>query len=68
MENNYYAWAQNDQGASTDVGRGTNQNELASKARSEFGSGWTIHIMRVEVDGDGKSCMGVTEVKKFTIR
>jgi len=68
MKNHYYAWAGNEQGASTDVGHASSINDLAAQARHEFGSGWTIHIMRVDIDGDGKSVIGETEVKKFTIR
>jgi hypothetical protein len=35
-----------------------------------MGSGWTIHIMQVFVDGDGQSTMGPgpEEVQKFRIR
>ncbi len=65
----YYAWASNDQGASMDVARGSSINEMATEARRQLGSGWKVHIMRVDIDGDGESWMGTpTEVKTFTIR
>jgi hypothetical protein len=45
-----------------DVALGTSINALADEARRTLGSGWTVHIERVEVDGQP------TEVKTFTIR
>ncbi|MFH1186081.1 MAG: hypothetical protein V1755_13745 [Chloroflexota bacterium] len=71
MENKnvYYAWAGNDQGASTDVfGRGASQRKVEDAARRQLGAGWQVHVMRVDVDGDGQSVMGVTEVKTFRTR
>ena len=39
---NYYsAWANNDEGASTDIGSGTSKIKLIEQARKELGSGWT---------------------------
>lgn len=58
----YYGWASNEQGASMDVAHGTSIREIENKARRTMGSGWTIHVMKVEVNGEQ------TEVKKFTIR
>ena len=69
--NLYYGWAGNDQGASMDVNDGvkeSSQRAIENAARREFGSGWTIHVMQVSIDGDGQSVMGVTEVKRFRIR
>lgn len=66
----FYAWASNDQGASTDVpySRGTSKTNAIKEARRQFGAGWTTHIVQVFVDGDGQSAMGVEEVKTFRIR
>lgn len=70
-KNLYYAWAENEQGASTSVNDGnreTSMRAIGNVARREFGSGWKIHVMRIDVDGDGYSYMGETEVKTFVIR
>ena len=70
-KNLYYAWANNRSGASLDVNSGGKTNsirELENAARRELGSGWTVHIMQVHIDGDGQSTMGVSEVKTFAIR
>lgn len=70
----YYAWASNGQGASTDVHlpmseRSQSMRAWEKAARNEFGSGRTIHIMKIYFDGDGQSVMGQPkEVKKFLIR
>lgn len=64
----YYAVAQNDSGASMDVCHGTSINECAAEARRTLGSGWKVTIFRVDKDGDGKSTLGTTDVKSFTIR
>jgi hypothetical protein len=73
-KNLYYAWVGNDQGASTRVGgngeRFTSIREAENAARREFGSGWTVHVMRIWIDGDGKSWNNEyeDEVKTFRIR
>lgn len=70
----YYAWANNDQGASTDVTlpmseRRRGLRAFEDAARTQLGSGWTVHIMAVDIDGDGQSVMSEPyEIKKFTIR
>jgi hypothetical protein len=68
----FYAWASNDSGASMDIphSRGSSKTHAIAESRRQMGSGWTIHIMRVFVDGDGQSTMGPgpEEVKKFRIR
>ena len=64
----YYAWAQNEQGASTDViGRTGSLNEIKKLAHQQFGSGWTIHVMLVVHDGDD-GAFPPEEVEKFKIR
>ena len=56
----YTAWAQNSSGASTDVPNGsgnefTSIRAAADAARRQFGSGWTIHIVKgCTLDADGK--------------
>ena len=68
----FYAWASNDSGASMDIphSRGNSKTHAIAESRRQMGSGWTIHIMRVFVDGDGQSTMGPgpEEVQKFRIR
>src|SRR3990172_2832944 len=70
----YYAWASNDQGASTDVVLPMSESRHSIRAfedaaRAQFGSGWTIHIMCVAIDGDGQSMIGEPrEIKQFRIR
>jgi hypothetical protein len=58
----YYAVLSNAQGASTTAGHSSSINKLCSIVRQNWGSGWTVHIMRVEINGES------TEVKTFTIR
>ena len=69
-KNIYYAWVSNESGASEDVlhSRGTSKTNAKEQARKQYGSGWTVHIMEVDVDGDGLSTMGVSEIEKFKIR
>lgn len=70
----YYAWANNDRGASLDVTLPMSESSRSMRAyenaaRNQLGSGWKVHIMRVDIDGDGQSVIGQpTEVKAFTIR
>lgn len=70
----YYAWASNDQGASVDVmlpmsERRHSIRAFEDAARNQLGSDWTVHIMQVDIDGDGQSVMGEPhEIKTFTIR
>ena len=66
----YYGWANNSSGASIDVNRGrkeTSQRAIENAARSELGSGWTVHVMKVYVPAGG-TYGNPEEVKKFTIR
>lgn len=71
-KNLYYAWASNDSGASLDVnsgGKETSIRTLEDAARRELGSGWTVHIERLDfANQDSQVAAGVTEVKRFTIR
>jgi hypothetical protein len=53
----YIVWAQNDQGASLNVGKFTSYEYGAREARRQLGAGWTVHIE----DQDGN------EVMQFTI-
>jgi len=64
----YYGWAGNEQGANLDLIHAASIDEIAKYARKTLGTGWTVHIMRVDIDGDGESYMGTTEVKTFTTR
>lgn len=66
-KNGYRAWAINSQGASTDAGYGTNLNALKAEIRRTFGSGWEIHIDKIEHDS---GCMDFApmEIAVFTIR
>lgn len=68
MKKRYYGVATNDSGASMDICHESSIAAVAEEARRTLASGWTIHIMRVDIDGDGHSVMGNTEVKTFTIR
>jgi hypothetical protein len=49
----FYAWASNDSGASMDIphSRGNSKTHAIAESRRQMGSGWTIHIMQVFVDG-----------------
>lgn len=73
-KNLYTAWVSNDSGARTDVANGgskfTSIREAENAARRQFGSGWTVHIDQIWVDGDGQSYNAEynTEVKTFRIR
>jgi hypothetical protein len=73
-KNLYTAWVSNSSGANTDVHNGgskfTSIREAADSARRQFGPGWTVHIVKVWVDGDGSSYNPEynEEVKTFTIR
>jgi len=70
----YYAVASNDQGAHLDVylpasERSRSQRAFENAARQQLGSGWQVHIMAVDIDGDGQSVLGQPyEVKTFRIR
>jgi hypothetical protein len=73
-KNLYTAWVSNASGASTDVNNGGNKftsiREAENTARSQFGSGWRVHIVKIWVDGDGHSGNPDynEEIKSFTIR
>lgn len=70
----YFASASNAQGASIDVTLPMSERRHSIRAfedaaRNQLGSGWKVHIYRVDIDGDGRSVIGQpTEVKSFTIR
>lgn len=74
MNKKYYAWASNNQGATLDVvlpmsERSRSIRAFENAARHQLGSGWTVHIMRVRIDGDGQSVLGQPEeIKTFTVR
>jgi hypothetical protein len=70
MTKKYYAYVQNETGASDDVPMQTyNKNELKSFIRSRYGAGWQVHIMAVDIDGDGQSVMGQPyEIETFKLR
>lgn len=70
MKNLYYAWVSNDQGAQAGVpgSRCGSKRKAADEARRQFGSGWTVHIMQIHIDGDGQSVMGEDEIQTFRIR
>jgi len=68
MKNLYDGYVINKQGASQGLPRTTSIRSMETFARSNFGSGWTVCINKVLIDGDGTSYMGTEEVKKFTIR
>lgn len=70
MKRKYYAYVQNDSGATDDVPmQSYNKSELKSFVRSRYRAGWTVHIMAVDIDGDGQSVMGDPyEVESFTLR
>lgn len=66
----YYAWASNDQGASIDVAQKDRFSSLRATenaARSELGSGWTVHVMGIQHDGDN-GWFPPSEIKTFRIR
>lgn len=66
----YRAWAQNEQGASTDVANRetfTSVRAAEQAARREFGSGWKIKIDELDTDENGY-IMGEHRVKEFDIR
>ena len=52
----YIVWAQNDRGASLEIGKFTSYEDGAREARRQLGAGWTVHIE----DQDG------TEIVQFT--
>lgn len=66
----YFAYVQNDSGATDDVPLQTgNKRELKDYIRRTYGRGWTVHIMAVDIDGDGQSVMGGPyEVESFRLR
>jgi len=67
--NVYYAWVSNDQGASADVeGREHSRRKIEDAARSQFGAGWTVHVMCVDVDSQGGGVFGVSEINSFRLR
>lgn len=66
----YFAWVQNDSGASDNVPHQTyNLAELKRFIRANYGKGWTAHINAVDIDGDGHSVMGEPyELEVFRLR
>jgi hypothetical protein len=73
-KNLYKAWVSNSSGATTDVpnygNKFTSIREAENSARRQFGSGWTVHIVKLWLDGDGSSYNedANEEIKTFTIR
>ena len=53
----YTVWAQNDQGASLEIGKYSSYTYAAREARRQLSAGWIVHIE----DQDG------TEIMQFTI-
>ena len=53
----YTVWAQNDQGASLEIGKYSSYTYAAREARRQLGAGWTVHI----------EDQGGIEVMQFTI-
>lgn len=67
MKTYYNVYALNDQGASLTVATQLKSISACEKAaRAELGSGWTVRIERIEVDGEGNG--NHEEVKRFRIR
>jgi hypothetical protein len=70
--NLYTAYVSNASGATDTVSNGGNKftsiREAETAARRQYGAGWTVHIERILIDGDGQSYMGAEEVKTFTLR
>jgi len=67
-KNTYESYVENFAGASVYLPRTSSIRSAETFARNHYGSGWTVHILRIEIDGDGYSVMGQTEIKTFTIR
>ncbi len=65
----YYAYLTNGTGASQDVPMMThNKNELKAYIRGNY-TGFRVHIMAVDIDGDGQSVMGEPyEAETFKLR
>lgn len=70
MKKKYYAWVQNKQGATEEVPRASyNKNELKSFIRANYGPGWRVHLLAVDLDGDGQSVLGSPyEIESWTLR
>lgn len=65
----YYAALTNDTGAIHNVPMQThNKNKLKAYIRANY-SGYRVHIMAVDIDGDGQSVMGEPyEIETFKLR
>lgn len=64
----YYAYASNEQGATIDVeGRTGSLRAIENAARAQLGSGWQVHVMGVQHDGDN-GWFPPKEIKTFRIR
>ena len=65
----YYAYLTNGTGASLDVPMMThNKRELIDYIRANY-SGFQVHIMAVDIDGDGQSVLGEpAETDTFKLR
>ena len=66
-KNHYSVWANNDEGASTDIGNGTSKTKLIEQARNELGSGWTVHIDQLHLDNAG-NVIGKEQIEQFRTR
>lgn len=65
----YYSYLTNDTGASHDVPmQTTNKAELKAHIRANY-TGFQVHIMAVDIDGDGQSVMGEPyEIETFKLQ
>lgn len=69
----YTAYVSNDQGATGDVSYPMSEpsrsmRALENAARNQFGSEWTVHILRHVFDCESDGYFGSEEIKKFRIR
>ena len=70
-KNTYKGWVSNNSGVSQNFGLSfSSVREAENYARRNYGSGWTVHIEKIWIDGDGHSFNPDynEEVKVFTIR
>lgn len=69
VKRKYYAYLTNDTGASVDVAlMTTNKRELKNHIRAHY-TGFTVHILAIDIDGDGQSVMGEPhEIETFKLR
>lgn len=66
----YYAYLTNETGTALDIpGFYSNKNELKAHIRSRY-TGFMVHILAVDIDGDGQSVLGdgPREIETFKLR